>query len=198
MADQHSGDSPVLGVCCDEVLRVGRELVLLTAAQTEFTNLRDKGPQISFPDHQLGGSFAAFKDGASCSSLEDCEIRRCAFNTEQSSWAHSLLRLMRVSHYKEGPGLRNDVTNSVEFGWGNSNPSQQVDGEGIPPSTAAYFCAFGQLSIHSSRSLGFPHPRLPMQNQDPAQYAPALVFLAWIRARIMRLVSLCVRRCCPV
>ena len=82
MADQHSGNSPVLGVGSDEILRVGRELVLLTAAQAELTNLRDKGPQISFPDHQLGGSFAAIEDRASCSSLEGCEIRRCVFNTE--------------------------------------------------------------------------------------------------------------------
>ncbi len=45
MANQNSSNSPIsLGVCSDEILRVGREVVLLTATLSEFTNRRDKGP----------------------------------------------------------------------------------------------------------------------------------------------------------
>jgi hypothetical protein len=49
-------------VCGDEVLRIGREVILLAAAQAEFTKRRDKSPQIPLADYQLRGSGAAVED----------------------------------------------------------------------------------------------------------------------------------------
>jgi hypothetical protein len=71
LAKQHSGQSSfLLGVYSDEILQIGREVVLLTATQTKFTNFRLKPSKPSFAYNQLGGSFAAIKRRAGSLAVE--------------------------------------------------------------------------------------------------------------------------------
>jgi hypothetical protein len=64
MANENSRDSPILGVCSDEVPRVRYEFLLLPATQAKFVNCWDKAPQVSLTDYHLSGSFAAVEGGA--------------------------------------------------------------------------------------------------------------------------------------
>ena len=86
LANQHSGNSSfLLGVCSNEILQIGREVVLLTATQTKFTNCRLKPSKLSFPYNQLGGSFAAIKRKAGSSAVETRKISYACGNSEQFS-----------------------------------------------------------------------------------------------------------------
>jgi hypothetical protein len=66
-------------------LRICGEVVLLTASQAEFTNHRDKSPQISRPDNQIRGSLAAIEGGVGYALLDDRKIGQGVTDTEQSS-----------------------------------------------------------------------------------------------------------------
>jgi hypothetical protein len=86
LAKQHSGNSSfLLGVCSNKILQIGREVVLLTATQTKFTNCRLKPSKPSFAYNQLGGSFAAIKHKAGFSAVEIREISYTRVNSEQFS-----------------------------------------------------------------------------------------------------------------
>jgi hypothetical protein len=86
LAKQDSGNSSfLLGVCSNEILQIGREIVLLTATQTKFTNCRLKPSKPSFPYNQLGGSFAAIKHKAGSSAVESREISYTRVYSEQFS-----------------------------------------------------------------------------------------------------------------
>jgi hypothetical protein len=75
LAKQHRGNSSfLLGVYGDEILQIGREVVLLTATQTKLTNCRLKPSKPSFANNQLGGSFAAIKRRAGSLAVETREI----------------------------------------------------------------------------------------------------------------------------
>ena len=61
-ANQNSRNPSIfLGVCSNEILQVGCEVVLLTATQAEFTNRRYGRPKLLFTDNDLGGSIAAIE-----------------------------------------------------------------------------------------------------------------------------------------
>jgi len=86
LAKKHSGDSSfLLGVYSNEILQIGREVVLLTATQTKFTNCRLKPSKPSFAYNQLGGPFAAIKRRAGSSAVETREISYARVNSEQFS-----------------------------------------------------------------------------------------------------------------
>ena len=83
---QHSGNSSfLLSVCSNEILQIGREVVLLTATQAKFTNCRLKPSKPSFPYNQLGGSFAAIKRKAGSSAVDSREISYTRVYSEQFS-----------------------------------------------------------------------------------------------------------------
>lgn len=86
LAKQHSGNSSfLLSVCSNEILQIGREVVLLTATQAKFTNCRLKPSKPSFPYNQLGGSFAAIKRKAGSSAVDSREISYTRVYSEQFS-----------------------------------------------------------------------------------------------------------------
>jgi hypothetical protein len=71
LANQNSRNSAIAErVCCNEILRVCREVVLLTAAETKFMNCGNELKKLSFADNQFRGSFAAIKNRAGASSPE--------------------------------------------------------------------------------------------------------------------------------
>ena len=69
----------------NEILQIGREVVLLTATQTKFTNFRLKPSKPSFAHNQLGGSFAAIKRGAGSPAIETRQISYARVDSEQFS-----------------------------------------------------------------------------------------------------------------
>jgi hypothetical protein len=86
LAKKHSGNSSfLLSVCSNEILQIGCEVVLLTAAQTKFTNCRLKFSKPSFAYNQLGGSFVAIKRKTGSSAVEIREISYTCVNSEQFS-----------------------------------------------------------------------------------------------------------------
>jgi hypothetical protein len=77
--------SIVLRVCSNEILEICGVVVLLTTAQAEFSNRRDKWPKLPFTDKDFGGSFAAFEQGAGCSYLEHRIVSQGVTDSEQTS-----------------------------------------------------------------------------------------------------------------
>jgi hypothetical protein len=57
------------GVESNEIFGIGGEVVLLTTAQAEFTNLLEKWSQLSRTDDDLGGSLAAIPERAGASPV---------------------------------------------------------------------------------------------------------------------------------
>jgi hypothetical protein len=71
---RHSSKSE--GVGGNEIFRIGRQVVLLAAAQAKVTNLLEEYSQLLFTDDETAGSFAAIQQGASASPVAGKTIGR--------------------------------------------------------------------------------------------------------------------------
>jgi hypothetical protein len=69
----------------NEIFKICAVVVLLAAAQAEFTNCRDKRPKFPFTDKDLGGSFGAFQQRVGSSYLEHRTISQGVMDSEQTS-----------------------------------------------------------------------------------------------------------------
>jgi hypothetical protein len=86
LANQNGRNPSIfLLVCPYEVFEIRCEVILLTAAQAEFTNRRDKSPKLSLTDNELGGSLAAVERSAGSSCLEWRIISQGVMDAEQTS-----------------------------------------------------------------------------------------------------------------
>ena len=64
---QHSSKPESVG--CNEIFRIGGQVVLLTAAQAKVTNLLEEYSQLLVTDDEIGGAFAAIQQGACASPV---------------------------------------------------------------------------------------------------------------------------------
>jgi hypothetical protein len=76
--------SIVLSVCRNEILEIRGVVVQLATAQAEFTNRRDKCPNLPFTDKHFRGSFAAFEQGAGSSYIGHRIISQGVMDSEQT------------------------------------------------------------------------------------------------------------------
>jgi hypothetical protein len=65
---RHSFKSQRVG--SNEIFRIGGEVVLLTAAQAELTNLLEERSQLTLTDDEIGGTFTAIQKRAGASPVE--------------------------------------------------------------------------------------------------------------------------------
>jgi hypothetical protein len=58
------------GVDSNGIFGIGGEVVLLTAAQAELSNLLEEWPQFTLTDDEIGGTFTAIQKRAGASPVE--------------------------------------------------------------------------------------------------------------------------------
>ena len=82
-ANEHSPHSSKSeGVGSNEIFRIGGEVVLLTAAQAELSNLLEEWPQLTLTDDEIGGTFTAIQKRAGASPVEGKTIGRGIVDTK--------------------------------------------------------------------------------------------------------------------